>query len=46
MNRRVEWRDTRHAGWRRSYAGWTAEDVAFLNRTVGYEKYRIIEVPL
>lgn len=40
----IEYRDTRHAGWKRSRMNWTMADVAYLNKTVGYEKYRVVRV--
>lgn len=40
----IEFRDTRHAGWQRCRMNWTLADIAFLNKTVGYEKYRVVRV--
>jgi hypothetical protein len=41
---RVEWRDNEQSPWRESHAVWTLDDVAYINRTVGYEKYRVTNV--
>jgi len=40
----VKFRQTRHSGWQRSFMPWTAEDVAFFNRTVGWEMYKEFQV--
>lgn len=44
MKLTVEYRDSKRGSWKRSAMTWTFEDVAFLNRTAGYEKYRVARV--
>lgn len=44
MNLHVEYRDSARGAWKRSAMPWTFEDVAYLNRTCGYEKYRVARV--
>jgi hypothetical protein len=40
----IEYRDGVRGSWKRSRMPWTFEDVGYLNRTAGYEKYRITRV--
>lgn len=42
MKLTINWRDTPRGAWKRCYSDWSFEDVAFLNKTVGYEKYRVV----
>lgn len=44
MKLSIEFRDTPRSGWMRSRMAWTFEDVAWLNRACGYEKYRVAHV--
>lgn len=44
MKLTIEYRDKPSGRWKRSRMPWTFEDVAALNKLVGYEKYRIVEV--
>jgi len=38
----IMYRDARHAPWKKSAMAWTDAELDFLNKTVGYEKYRVV----
>lgn len=40
----IEYRDSARGAWKRSEMAWSFDDVAYLNRASGYEKYRIVKV--
>lgn len=40
----INFRDRPNGAWKRCRSDWSFEDIAFLNRVVGYEKYRVVAV--
>ncbi|MBQ9917404.1 MAG: hypothetical protein IJO71_09440 [Microbacterium sp.] len=40
----TEYRDSARGVWKRSAMAWSFDDVTYLNRASGYEKYRIVKV--
>ena len=44
MRLTVQYRDHRGGTWKNSRMQWQFEDINVLNKTVGYEKYRVVRV--
>jgi hypothetical protein len=40
----IQYRHSKHGAWKTSAMPWSFEDVAYLNRACGYEKYRVARV--
>lgn len=44
MRLSIQFRDTKTSAWKRCRSAWTFDDIAYLNRVCGYEKYRVVRV--
>lgn len=41
----VQWKSSQDSHfWQKSHVNWTIDDIRFLNRICGYEKYRVVTV--